>query len=144
MEPWDGPAMIAFSDGRFGGAVLDRNGLRPGRYYVTQEDMVIFGSEAGLVQVTPSRIKKKGRVQPGKIFLVDFERHRILTDEELKEDIAAAKPYHKWIQNMMHIEDLPPAEMPEMVISSKEIRTFDHFARTHGNSRGRIAGFHGQ
>ncbi|GIR63842.1 MAG: hypothetical protein CM15mP68_5080 [Pseudomonadota bacterium] len=85
IEPWDGPASIAFSDGTCIGAVLDRNGLRPSRYYITDDDKCIMASEVGVVDVDPARVVKKGRLQPGRIFLIDFNQGRMIPDEELKE-----------------------------------------------------------
>ena len=93
MEPWDGPASIAFTDGHYIGAVLDRNGLRPSRYYVTHDDKVIMASEVGVLPVDPANVKIKGRLQPGKMFLVDFSEGRLIPDEELKSDIAGRRPY---------------------------------------------------
>jgi glutamate synthase (NADPH/NADH) large chain len=97
MEPWDGPASIVFSDGHYIGAVLDRNGLRPSRYYVTKDDKVIMASEVGVVHVDPSNVLLKGRLQPGKMFLIDFEQGRLIPDEELKRDISAKRPYGDWL-----------------------------------------------
>src|SRR2546421_295853 len=115
MEPWDGPASIAFTDGKIIGACLDRNGLRPSRYYVTKDDMVIMASEAGVLPIEPERIAQKGRLQPGKMFLVDLEQGRIIADEELKNRYAKAHPYQKWLDDH-HIlmESLPePSERTE-------------------------------
>src|SRR4051812_33442971 len=100
MEPWDGPASIAFTDGRQIGATLDRNGLRPSRYIVTDDDLVIMGSECGCLPVPEERIVKKWRLQPGKMFLVDLEKGRIVDDKELKESLANAKPYAEWIERI--------------------------------------------
>jgi glutamate synthase (NADPH) large chain len=100
MEPWDGPASIAFTDGRQIGATLDRNGLRPSRYIVTDDDLVIMGSECGCLPVPEERIVKKWRLQPGKMFLVDLEKGRIVDDQELKEGLAGAKPYAEWIERI--------------------------------------------
>ena len=97
MEPWDGPASIVFSDGHFIGAVLDRNGLRPSRYYVTKDDKVIMASEVGVVHVDPANVLLKGRLQPGKMFLIDFEQGRLIPDEELKQTISAKRPYGDWL-----------------------------------------------
>ena len=113
MEPWDGPASIAFTDGRVIGAVLDRNGLRPSRYIVTDDDRVIMASEVGALEIAPERIVMKGRLEPGKMFLVDMEKGRIVDDEELKHEIASARPYGKWLgQYMVSLADLP--EAPEV------------------------------
>jgi glutamate synthase (NADPH) large chain len=100
MEPWDGPASIAFTDGRQIGATLDRNGLRPSRYIVTEDDLVIMGSECGCLPVPEEKIVKKWRLQPGKMFLVDLEKGRIVDDQELKEGLAGAKPYAEWIERI--------------------------------------------
>ncbi|HEX7570393.1 MAG TPA: glutamate synthase large subunit, partial [Verrucomicrobiae bacterium] len=108
MEPWDGPASMAFTDGKFIGACLDRNGLRPSRYYVTKDDVVIMASEAGVLPVEPERIAVKGRLQPGKMFLVDLEQGRIIADEELKKKYSAAQPYQKWLdENHVLLKNLP-------------------------------------
>ncbi|HEX3717722.1 MAG TPA: glutamate synthase large subunit [Verrucomicrobiae bacterium] len=99
MEPWDGPASIAFTDGKQIGAVLDRNGLRPSRYYVTTDDLVIMASEVGVLDVPPEKVLQKGRLQPGRMFLVDTEEGRIVADEELKLKIATEQPYRQWLNN---------------------------------------------
>jgi glutamate synthase (NADPH/NADH) large chain len=113
MEPWDGPASIAFTDGRYIGAVLDRNGLRPSRYYVTHDDRVIMASEVGVLPVDPANVKEKGRLQPGKMFLVDFEQGRIIDDEELKDEIATARPYAKWLrEERISLAELEPNQEP--------------------------------
>ncbi len=114
MEPWDGPASIAFTDGKKIGAVLDRNGLRPSRYYVTKDDLVIMASEAGVLEVPPERIVRKGRLQPGRMFLVDTEEGRIVEDEEIKAKVAAERPYRLWLdEHLLTLKDLPPApEVP--------------------------------
>ena len=97
MEPWDGPATIAFTDGRYIGAVLDRNGLRPSRYYLTHDDHVILASEVGVVQIDPANVKYKGRLQPGKMFLLDFQQGKLIADEELKTSFANRNPYGDWL-----------------------------------------------
>ncbi len=114
IAPWDGPAAIAFTDGRSIGAVLDRNGLRPSRYYITTDDLVIMASEAGVLQIEPERILRKGRLQPGQMFLVDTEQGRIVPDEEIKQELAAANPYGQWLkENYILLEDLPyTSDMP--------------------------------
>jgi glutamate synthase domain-containing protein 1 len=100
MEPWDGPAMVAFTDGRYIGATLDRNGLRPSRYYVTKDDHVMLSSEIGVCPELPdSEVKIKHRLEPGKMFLVDFETERIVPDNEIKEEVAAMHPYGEWVEN---------------------------------------------
>jgi glutamate synthase (ferredoxin) len=109
MEPWDGPASIAFTDGVRIGAVLDRNGLRPSRYYVTKDDRVIMASEVGVLDVPPDMVLHKGRLQPGRMFLVDMEQGRIIADEELKKQIATEHPYGDWLnENIVSLEQLPP------------------------------------
>ncbi|HTL84371.1 MAG TPA: glutamate synthase central domain-containing protein, partial [Acidimicrobiia bacterium] len=109
MEPWDGPASIAFTDGTVIGAVLDRNGLRPSRYWVTDDGRVIMASEVGVLDVDPAHIVKKGRLEPGKIFLVDTREGRIIPDEEIKADLAQQQPYDEWLQSgLVHLDDLPP------------------------------------
>ena len=108
MEPWDGPAAIAFTDGRLIGATLDRNGLRPGRYMITEDDLVVLASEAGVLDVLPERVKRKGRLQPGKMFIVDTVAGRIVTDNEIKQSLAARQPYGTWIeQNQITLSQLP-------------------------------------
>src|ERR1051325_10928087 len=108
MEPWDGPAAIAFTDGKLIGATLDRNGLRPGRYVVTDDDLVVMASEAGVLSVAPEKVKRKGRLQPGKMFLVDTVEGRIIADKEIKKRLAARQPYAKWIkQNQITMDQLP-------------------------------------
>src|ERR1051326_5758228 len=115
MEPWDGPASIAFTDGVKIGAVLDRNGLRPSRYYVTKDDLVIMASEVGVLEVPPDRILQKGRLQPGRMFLIDTEEGRIVADEKLKRKISTEYPYRQWLdQHMVELAHLPEApHLPE-------------------------------
>ena len=114
MEPWDGPASIAFTDGRKIGAILDRNGLRPSRYYVTKDDLVIMASEAGVLDIPPENILRKGRLQPGRMFLVDTEEGRIVEDEEIKRQVVNERPYRQWLdEHLVHLKDLPAApEVP--------------------------------
>ena len=108
MEPWDGPAAMVFTDGRQIGATLDRNGLRPARYVVTDDGLVVMASESGVLSIGESRIVKKWRLQPGKMFLIDFEQGRIVDDEELKNQFASAKPYRQWVDGVrIKLEDLP-------------------------------------
>jgi glutamate synthase (ferredoxin) len=110
MEPWDGPASIAFTDGTSIGAVLDRNGLRPSRYYVTKDGLVIMASEVGVLDIPPDEVVLKERLRPGRIFLVDTARGRIVSDEEIKRELAAAHPYARWLaEHLVDIDDLPPA-----------------------------------
>ncbi|ARP79527.1 glutamate synthase subunit alpha [Bordetella genomosp. 8] len=117
MEPWDGPAAVAFTDGRQIGATLDRNGLRPARYLVTDDDMVIMASEAGTLPIPENRIVKKWRLQPGKMFLIDLEQGRIIDDVEIKSQLANSRPYRQWIERLrVKLETLPapkqPADLP--------------------------------
>jgi len=114
MEPWDGPAAVVFTDGRVVGATLDRNGLRPGRYVVTRDDLVVLASEAGVVEFAPERIAAKGRLEPGRMFLIDLVAGRIVQDDELKERIATARPYGEWLRvHQVKLADLPPAPFVE-------------------------------
>jgi len=116
MEPWDGPALIAFTDGTVIGAVLDRNGLRPGRYWVTSDGMVVLASEVGVLDIDPGQIVRKGRLQPGRIFLADTGAGRIVEDEEVKSTLAAEHPYADWLHaGMIHLRDLPERtrELPD-------------------------------
>jgi glutamate synthase domain-containing protein 2/glutamate synthase domain-containing protein 1/glutamate synthase domain-containing protein 3 len=111
MEPWDGPAAVAFTDGRVIGATLDRNGLRPGRWLETKDGWVVLGSETGVMDEPAENILRKGRLQPGKLFLVDLEEGRIVEDEEVKRDVATAKPYGEWFEDgIVHLADLPERE----------------------------------
>jgi glutamate synthase (NADPH) large chain len=127
MEPWDGPASIAFTDGVRVGAVLDRNGLRPSRYYVTKGGLVVMASEVGVLDIPADQVVRKGRLQPGRIFLVDTAEQRIVSDEDLKERIARQAPYEEWLRSsMLHLNDLPPpvrAIYPdrEMLIRRQEV-----------------------
>jgi hypothetical protein len=114
MEPWDGPALVAFTDGRFIGATLDRNGLRPGRYYVTKTGRVIMASEVGVVDIAPQEVERKGRLMPGNILLVDFDNHCLVNDEEMKKRYSSAKPYGEWLAQelvtLQQIVDSVPQE----------------------------------
>ncbi len=122
MEPWDGPASIAFTDGTIVGAVLDRNGLRPSRYYVTKDDLVIMASEVGVLDVPPERVLEKRRLEPGRMFLVDTAQGRIIADDELKHTMATERPYRQWLdQHLLEADDLPPA--PEMPACEPETLT---------------------
>ena len=111
MEPWDGPAAVAFTDGDVIGAVLDRNGLRPARYWVRDDGLVVLASEVGVLDMDPSRIERKGRLQPGRMFLCDTTAGRIIDDAEVKAGLAAAEPYAAWLDaNLVNINDLPIKE----------------------------------
>jgi len=130
MEPWDGPAAIAFTDGKVIGATLDRNGLRPGRYVVTQDDLVVMASEAGVLDVPAEQVKRKGRLQPGKMFLVDTVEGRIISDKEIKQTLASRQPYAKWVaDNQITIDQLPePTRMhnPDAETLLRRQRTFGY------------------
>ena len=123
QEPWDGPASVSFTDGHFIGACLDRNGLRPSRYYVTHDDKVIMASEVGVLDVEPDNVKIKGRLQPGKMFLVDFEQGRLIPDEELKHEVARRRPYGQWLKKQR-------VELGDLVDAWKE--TNGHTPRISG------------
>ncbi len=113
LEPWDGPASMVFTDGRGIGATLDRNGLRPSRYYVTTDDRVILASEVGVLDIPPEMIVKKGRLEPGRMLWIDTEEGRIISDEEIKHEVASARPYKKWLNEfMVDLEDLPDPPVP--------------------------------
>ncbi|WP_420033146.1 glutamate synthase large subunit [Streptomyces sp. cg28] len=111
MEPWDGPACVTFTDGVQVGAVLDRNGLRPGRYWVTDDGLVVLGSEVGVLDIDPAKVVRKGRLQPGRMFLVDTAEHRIIEDDEIKAGLAAEQPYAEWLEaGEIELSDLPERE----------------------------------
>lgn len=113
MEPWDGPASIPFTDGNYIGAVLDRNGLRPSRYTVTKNDYVVMSSETGVMDIAPENVQFHGRLEPGKMFLVDMVEGRIVNDEEIKEEITKRHPYKKWLtDNLVHLKDIPYNDCP--------------------------------
>ena len=131
MEPWDGPASIAFTDGHYIGATLDRNGLRPSRYYITHDDRVIMASEVGVLPVDPAIVKEKGRLQPGKMFLVDFEQGRLIPDEELKSSFAKAMPYGDWLKDQrIRLADLHPEEEPHGFDSETLLERMQAFGYT--------------
>ena len=111
MEPWDGPACVVFTDGTQVGAVLDRNGLRPSRYWVTDDGLVVLASEVGVLDLDPAKVVRKGRLKPGRMFLVDTEEHRIIEDEEIKSELAAEHPYDEWLHaGQIHLNDIPDRE----------------------------------
>ncbi|WP_030772125.1 glutamate synthase large subunit [Streptomyces sp. NRRL F-2664] len=111
MEPWDGPACVTFTDGTQVGAVLDRNGLRPGRYWVTDDGLVVLGSEVGVLDIDPAKVVRKGRLQPGRMFLVDTAQKRIVEDDEIKNELASAAPYAEWLETgEIELTDLPERE----------------------------------
>src|SRR6185503_6050075 len=108
MEPWDGPASVAFTDGTVIGAVLDRNGLRPSRYWVTSDGLVVMASEVGVLDIDPSTVTRKGRLQPGRMFLVDTTQGRIVDDDEIKSELAAEHPYEEWLHaGLVQLDELP-------------------------------------
>lgn len=131
MEPWDGPAALLFSDGRFAGGMLDRNGLRPARYLITHNDMMVVASEVGVMDFEPGDIKEKGRLQPGKILLVDTEKGEIYYDGELKEQLAEAKPYRSWLAtNRIELDELKSGrKVPHSV------ENYERMLRTFGYSK---------
>jgi len=121
MEPWDGPASVSFTDGKMIGACLDRNGLRPSRYYVTHDDRVVMASEVGVVDIDPANIKSKGRLEPGRMFLVDFDQGRIIPDDEVKNALINARPYSEWLsEHQLKLDELPGASPKPAVESSDE------------------------
>src|SRR5258707_8107229 len=121
MEPWDGPADIAFTDGRQIGATLDRNGLRPARYIVTDDDYVILASEAGVLPVPEERIVRKWRLQPGKMLLIDTEQGRIIEDEEIKRTLAEAEPYEEWLKHtQFKLHELPHLPQTPLITPPKQ------------------------
>lgn len=137
MEPWDGPASMAFTDGVKVGAILDRNGLRPSRYYVTHDDYVIMASEAGVLDhVPPGNVKAKGRLQPGRMFLVDMQQGRIIDDEEIKMELAAAKPYAQWLKdNLVPLKSLQAPEVVPGVEHETVLRRQKVFGYTYEDLR---------
>ena len=123
MEPWDGPASVSFTDGKVIGACLDRNGLRPSRYYVTHDDRVIMASEVGVVDIEPSNVKSKGRLEPGRMFLVDFDQGRIIPDEEVKSALINKRPYNEWLsEHQLKLDDLPGAVPPATPPTAEPVR----------------------
>ena len=112
MEPWDGPASIPFTDGNYIGAVLDRNGLRPSRYSVTKDGYVIMSSEIGVIEIAPENVEYHGRLEPGKMFLVNMNKGRIVNDEEIKESISKKYPYNKWLKNLIYLKEIPYNDCP--------------------------------
>src|SRR4029078_5288566 len=115
MEPWDGPASMTFTDGTVIGAVLDRNGLRPSRIWVTEDGLVVMASEAGVLDLTPSTVVQKLRLRPGRMFLVDTAQGRIVSDEEIKSELAAEHPYQEWLDaGLFRHDDLPPGDYVRM------------------------------
>ncbi len=131
MEPWDGPASIAFTDGVRIGAVLDRNGLRPSRYYVTKDGLFVLASEVGVLEIPPEQVLHKGRLQPGRMLLLDLEQGRIVGDDELKHAIASEFPYRSWLDdNLVRLEDLPEGPAPERMAAGDVLRLQQMFGYT--------------
>jgi glutamate synthase (NADPH) large chain len=131
MEPWDGPASLLFSDGRYAGGMLDRNGLRPSRYVLTKDGLLVVASEIGVQSFAPEQIKEKGRLRPGKMILVDTEKGELYYDKELKENLAKEKPYAAWVeQNRVNLEDIAYAKE-----ISPAVKDYDRIARTFGYSK---------
>ncbi len=154
MEPWDGPAAIAFTDGRVIGATLDRNGLRPARYLVTHDGLVIMASETGVLPVKPENVKFKGRLQPGRMLLVDTTEGRIIPDEEIKQRLASRRPYGEWLkENQITLDSLPDpprvyeSDMDTIVMRQRAFGYTDEDIRvlhgTDGRERRRAGGFDG-
>ena len=139
MEPWDGPACVTFTDGTQIGAVLDRNGLRPGRYTVTKDGLVVLASEAGVLDLAPEQIVERGRLQPGRMFLVDTEAGRIVPDDEIKSELANARPYQQWLdEGIVKLDDLPDRE--HIVYSQASVeRRQQTFGYTHEELRTLVA-----
>jgi len=132
MEPWDGPASISFTDGSIIGAVLDRNGLRPSRYYVTHDDKVIMASEVGVLEVAPENVKIKERLHPGRILMVDMEQGRIIGDEELKKEFVEANPYKEWLkENLIPVSKLPEPKQVHGVDTDTLLQRQQAFGYTH-------------
>lgn len=131
MEPWDGPAALLFSDGRYAGGMLDRNGLRPARYLITKKNMMVVASEVGVIDFEPSEIKEKGRLQPGKILLVDTEKGEVYYDDELKEQLANAKPYRSWLAaNRIELDEIKSGRK-----ITQSITNYEQMLRTFGYSK---------
>ncbi len=133
MEPWDGPASIAFTDGNYIGAVLDRNGLRPSRYYITSDDTCIMASEVGVVDVDPATIIEKGRLQPGRMFLIDFETGRMIPDDEVKQEVANRLPYGEWLDRQrIELAELPQHQHHQLDAAtlSERMQTFGYTQET--------------
>ncbi|VEI02176.1 Ferredoxin-dependent glutamate synthase 1 [Acidipropionibacterium jensenii] len=119
MEPWDGPACVTFTDGNQIGAVLDRNGLRPARYWVTSDGLVVFASESGVLEIPTHKVVQKGRLQPGRMFLVDLSQHRVVDDSEIKATLAEGAPYGEWLKGTMNLDEIP--DRPHIVHSHSSV-----------------------
>jgi glutamate synthase (NADPH/NADH) large chain len=142
MEPWDGPAAISFTDGKLVGAVLDRNGLRPLRYTITSDGRVIAASETGALKIDPKIIVQNGRLQPGKMLLIDTEKGMIITDEEIKQQIASRQPYDRWLENYkIKLEDL---KEPRLAFANLSADAVFRYQQVFGYSREDIDTISGQ
>ncbi len=132
MEPWDGPALVSFTDGEYFGATLDRNGLRPCRYYVTKAGKVIGGSEVGVIDLAEEEIVEKGRLQPGKMFLIDFSQGRMISDQEYKKELCSKRPYGEWIKNQEITMDVikKNAPAPEVIAENNTMPLLRAFGFT--------------
>lgn len=131
QEPWDGPASVSFTDGHYIGATLDRNGLRPSRYYVTKDDRVVMASEVGVLDIEPDNVAFKGRLQPGRMFLVDFEEGRIIDDGQLKSDVASRRPYREWLDNQrILLSDIPEGNKPRYYEDQELVNRMKAFGYT--------------
>ena len=131
QEPWDGPASVSFTDGHYIGATLDRNGLRPSRYYVTKDDRVVMASEVGVLDIEPENVAYKGRLQPGRMFLVDFEEGRIIDDGELKTNVASRRPYKEWLQNQrILLSEIPDGQKPKYYENQEVVNRMKAFGYT--------------
>ena len=131
MEPWDGPAAMAFSDGVIIGGVLDRNGLRPSRYYVTKDDKVVLASEVGVMDVKPENVLYKGRLEPGKMLLIDTEAQRIITDEEIKKSVSILHPYAEWnSRHTVNLNDIPVEKVQDEEVTEDLIKQQKAFGYT--------------
>ena len=129
MEPWDGPATLLFSDGRYGGGLLDRNGLRPARYLITKDDMIVVASEVGVIPFEPSQIKEKGRLKPGKMLMIDTEKGQVYYDAELKETLAKALPYKEWLsKNRISLDEISSGRSVKDDVEKldSQLRIFDY------------------
>jgi glutamate synthase (NADPH/NADH) large chain len=133
MEPWDGPAAITFTDGKLVGALLDRNGLRPLRYVITNDGRAIAASEAGTLAIDESTVLRKGRLQPGKMLLIDTEKGRIITDEEIKKQIASQQPYGRWLEN--YKINLSELTEPRLAFASLSEASVYRYQQVFGYSR---------
>lgn len=132
MEPWDGPASILFSDGDYMGAILDRNGLRPSRYYITNDDQLILSSEVGVLDIDPSKIVAKERLRPGRMLLVDTVNGKLIDDDELKEEYAARKPYGEWLNNnLVYLKDI---HIPNVKVETYEKEERQRLQKNFGYS----------